>query len=338
MSRVQGVALVVVAAVAVVALVGYILLDISGGGLGGAGGSGNPGGGNEAGNGGGGQEATEESDNDITGDWYLSLPVDEESDFYEEGDEKALGLTFTLERDADGALVGSGCGLYEGGWYTDLEVNGSEDSNGGVYLEVADSGAGTSEAPGIGIEARVTGDGSMEGEAAGYLNENDDTPPVVSDIGMSVRTPNNCDEVAGGATSESGGDSESGGGGVEGEWVLTLPLDTDSGKYEAGEPETVEVMVEFGRSESGELFGTANSEYAYDSYSNLEVNEIIEVDGKTSFVIEGWDDDDDESGSDYMEIEFYDESESLGELSGNAEGEVGRADPDVAGSFEGERQ
>ena len=137
--------------------------------------------------------------------------------------------------------------------------------------------------------------------------------------------------------SAAGGGGIGGGNDVEGEWVLILPLDTDSGKYEAGEPETVEVMVEFGRSESGELFGTANSEYAYDSYSNLEVNEIIEVDGKTSFVVEGWDDDDDESGSDYMEIEFYDNTENPNELSGSAEGEVGRADPDVLGTFTGER-
>ena len=127
-----------------------------------------------------------------------------------------------------------------------------------------------------------------------------------------------------------------GGNDVEGEWVLTLPLDTNSGKYEAGEPETVEVMVEFGRSESGELFGTAYSEYAYDTYSNLEVNEIIEVDGKTSFVVEG--NDDDETGGDYMEIEFYDETEDAGALEGAAEGEVGRADPDVLGTFVGERQ
>ena len=127
-----------------------------------------------------------------------------------------------------------------------------------------------------------------------------------------------------------------GGNDVEGEWVLTLPLDTSSGKYEEGEPETVEVMVEFGRGDSDELFGTASAEYAYDSYSNLEVNEIIEVDGKTSFVVEGWDDD--ETGGDYMEIEFYDETEDAGALEGSAEGEVGRADPDVLGTFIGERQ
>ena len=127
-----------------------------------------------------------------------------------------------------------------------------------------------------------------------------------------------------------------GGGDVEGEWVLTAPLDTDSGKYEEGEPEFVEVFVEFGRDESGQLFGRASSEYAYDSYSNLEVNEIEEVDGQTSFIIEG--PDDDESGGDYMQIAFYDETEDAGELEGSAEGEVGRADPDVLGTFEGERQ
>ncbi len=136
--------------------------------------------------------------------------------------------------------------------------------------------------------------------------------------------------------SAAGGGGLGGSNDVEGEWVLTLPLDTSSGKYEAGEPETVEVMVEFGRGESGELFGTAYSEYAYDSYSNLEVNEIIEVDGKTSFVVEG--PDDDESGGDYMEIEFFDETENPGELEGAAEGEVGRADPDVLGTFTGERR
>ena len=133
-----------------------------------------------------------------------------------------------------------------------------------------------------------------------------------------------------------GGGGLGGGNDVEGEWVLTLPLDTDSGKYEAGEPETVEVMVEFGRSESGELFGTAYSEYAYDTYSNLEVNEIIEVDGKTSFTVEGHDDD--ETGGDYMRIAFYDETPDASELEGAAEGEVGRADPDVLGTFIGERQ
>ena len=139
-----------------------------------------------------------------------------------------------------------------------------------------------------------------------------------------------------GMTVSAGCGAFGGGGDVEGEWILTAPLDTDSGKYEAGEPEVVEVYVEFGRTESGELNGTASSEYAYDTYSNLEVNEIVEVDGKISFVIEG--NDDDQSGGDYMEIEFFDETESPGELEGSAEGEVGRADPDVLGTFTGERQ
>ena len=144
----------------------------------------------------------------------------------------------------------------------------------------------------------------------------------------------------GGGGGAEGGDGGSGGlgggGGVEGEWILTLPLDTSSGKYEEGEPEMVEVFVEFGRTESGELNGTASSEYAYDSYSNLDVVDIVEVDGKTSFTVEG--NDDDETGGDYMEIEFFDETESPGELEGAAEGEVGRADPDVLGTFVGERQ
>ena len=96
------------------------------------------------------------------------------------------------------------------------------------------------------------------------------------------------------------------------------------------------MFVEFGRGESGELFGRAEAEYAYDTYTNLEVNEIEEVDGQTSFTVEG--PDDDESGGDYMQIAFFDETEDPGELSGSAEGEVGRADPDVAGTFEGERQ
>lgn len=127
-----------------------------------------------------------------------------------------------------------------------------------------------------------------------------------------------------------------GGNDVEGEWLLTLPLDTTNNSYKEGEPEFVEVVVEFDRSESGELFGRASAEYAYDTYSNLEVNDIKEVDGKTSFKIEGWDDDD--SGSDKMTIRFYDSTNSPGELEGDADGQVGFQDPDVLGTFTGERR
>ena len=132
----------------------------------------------------------------------------------------------------------------------------------------------------------------------------------------------------------SGGIVLGGGGGndVTGEWVLTVPLDTEDFGYDEGDPEAVEVLVEFDRDGSGALVGAASAEYDGEFY-NLEVLEIVEVDGKTDFKVDGTNED-----SDRMAVWFYDEADSPGELEGTTDGILGQTEPRVAGTFTGERQ
>lgn len=85
----------------------------------------------------------------------------------------------------------------------------------------------------------------------------------------------------------------------------------------------------------GELTGSGSAEYNGVEYPNLKISEINEVNGEVSFKVSGTDD---QEVVDYMTIWFYDETEDPGELEGSADGEVAIYEPNVAGTFEGERQ
>ncbi len=116
---------------------------------------------------------------------------------------------------------------------------------------------------------------------------------------------------------------------VTGDWVLTIPIDTDSDDYEEDDPAELVVELNLERTNEGELVGAGYGEHDGEVYE-MEVIQPEEVGGETSFELF--------DGEEALQIDIEDETESPGELGGHAEGTLGSYEADVEGEFAAERR